>query len=114
MEKGSQGRWCCLGEADGEQLESDTHIWQRRVRGEAAPVTTAPLATALRSQGCGSSPGSVPREGLMLHRQVDAGEGAAALWPIPRQGFTRWGSGSAVPRGPQVEEPLPFPPFAYM
>lgn len=50
----------------------------------------------------------------MLHRQVDAGEGAAALWPIPRQGFTRWGSGSAVPRGPQVEEPLPFPPFAYM
>lgn len=85
------------------------------MRGEAAvPITTALPAPALGSQGRSSSPGSVPREGLMLHFQVDSGKGVAAPWPIPWQGFTRRGSGSAVPRGPQVEERLPLPPFAYM
>jgi len=44
-----------LGEADGEQLEPDTHIWQSRARGEAA-VTTVPPAAARRAWGCCSAP----------------------------------------------------------
>lgn len=47
------------GEADGEQLELDTHIWWSRVRGEAvAAVSTVPLASALRARGCSSALGA--------------------------------------------------------
>lgn len=104
MEKGSWGRRCCLGEADGEQLELDMHIWQSRARGETDNHGASGHHTQVT--GLWLCPGSVSHQRLMLPFQVEFGEGmdgspvahpSAGIYPLGfrlcrAEGVPRWRS----------------------